>query len=74
MNLEAIKDAADFAETYPGSGELNWGEVSFDALASWVRQHPFYMSTVPTKDFDVESVKRMFESWWQAECKKGGEG
>lgn len=74
MTLEQIKDNADIAETYPESGILNWGEISFETIAEWVRQNPRQESAF-TEDFDVESVKSMFYEWWKStskneDCKK----
>lgn len=72
MTLDEIKEAADMAETFPGSGVLNWGEIGFEALASWVKkfnwQTPATGGRILTERFDVESVKGMFEDWWR----KGG--
>ena len=71
MTMAEIYDNAEMAETYPGSGELNWGEVSFATLAAWVALHPMQTSTF-TERFDVESVKGMFEQWWKEH--KGASG
>jgi hypothetical protein len=70
-----IKDDADMAETFPGSGELNWGEVGFKALAAWVDRYNWQgtgKSGVRTECFDVESVKGMFEKWWKEQNGKDG--
>ncbi len=67
MTLDEIKEAADMAETFPGSGVLNWGEIGFKALAEWVALNP-QQTAAATETFDVESVKAMFEDWWR----KGG--
>ena len=64
MTLEQIEDAADMAETWPGSNELNWGEIGFGELAAWVALNPD-QSVAKTAEFDVESVKGMFEEWWR---------
>ena len=61
-----IFEMADMAQTYPGSGELNWGEISFDALFDWVT----IQKTTGAQDLfslDVESVKGCFERWWKRE-------
>lgn len=63
MDHDKIMDAANMAETHPGSGRLNWGEVPFSALAAWVDLHPQWSV------FDVESVRGAFEDWWNG----GGE-
>lgn len=65
MTIEEIKDAADMAETWPGSGLLNWGEIGFDTLAAWVALYP-KQEVAATETFDVESVKDMFEEWWKS--------
>ena len=58
-----IMDAANSAETWPGSRALNWGEVPLWALVEWASMHP-QQQTARTDAFDIESVKRMFEQWW----------
>jgi hypothetical protein len=68
VTLEEIKEAADMAEKWPGANVLNFGELPFKALAWWVVMHP-QQSVDATENFDVESVKGMFEEWWRA---KGG--
>ena len=40
MTIAEIKDDADMAETWPGSGVLNWGEIGFKTLAAWVALNP----------------------------------
>jgi hypothetical protein len=69
MNLHDIKAAADRAETAPGSGMLNWGRLSFRALAAWVE---YYNWCQPpdgpygrTEDMDVDTARRAFEAWWK---------
>jgi len=64
MTLKQIKDNADMAETYPESGVLNWGEISFETLSEWVRLNPRQKHSF-TEDFDVESVKSMFYELWK---------
>ena len=64
MTLEEIKEAADMAEKWPGATVLNFGEVSFKALAAWVALNP-QQAIDATDNFDVESVKGMFEDWWR---------
>jgi hypothetical protein len=71
MTYAEIKDDADMAETYPGSGELNWGEVGFKTLVAWVASHS-HQGKTKTYDFDVESVKGMFEKWWKEQNRKDG--
>lgn len=68
VNEKEIREQADLAETYPNSNVLNWNEVSFEVLSSWVELFPA-QSVAATKEFDVESVKQMFYVWWL----KGGE-
>lgn len=63
MTLKEIKENADWAETYPGSGELNFGEVGFTALSDWVTQ----IQDEGLSSCDVESVKMEFEKWWKRE-------
>jgi hypothetical protein len=65
MTIEEIKDAADMAEKWPGACVLNWGEVGWDTLAAWVALNP-EQAVAATEDFDVESVKGLFEEWWRA--------
>ena len=64
MTIAEIKDDADMAETWPGSGVLNWGEIGFKTLAAWVALNP-QQTVAATDTFDVESVKGMFEEWWR---------
>lgn len=64
MTVEQIKENADNAETYPESGNLNWGEISFETLAAWVHHFP-RQNIAFTEDFDVISVCGMFEQWWK---------
>ena len=52
------------AEKWPGATVLNFGEVPFKALAAWVALNP-QQSVDATDNFDVESVKGMFEDWWR---------
>jgi hypothetical protein len=59
--MDEIKDAADMAETWPGSGTLDFAELSFRVLAEWA------MNTDHARGLDVESVTVMFERWWRAE-------
>ena len=69
MTLDEIKEAADMAEKWPGATVLNFGEVPFKALAAWVAlvKTP---SVDATDNFDVESVKGMFEEWWRTANEK----
>ena len=64
MTLEEIKEAADMAEKWPGATVLNFGEVPFKALVAWVALNP-QQAVDSTDNFDVESVKGMFEDWWR---------
>jgi len=64
VTTEEIKEAADMAEKYPDANELNFGEVPFKALVAWVASHS-RRGDLLTMDFDVESVKDMFEEWWR---------
>ena len=64
QTMREIKESADMAETYPESGVLNWGEISFDTLIDWVT----HQKTTGEQDvfsLDVESVKGCFERWWR---------
>ena len=61
MTMDEIRDAADMAETWPGSQKLELSELPFVVLAEWASK------TGVTVDTDVESVKFMFERWWRAE-------
>ena len=61
MTMEEIKDAADMADTWPGSRTLNFSELPFRVLVEWA------MKSGDVVGFDVESVKFMFERWWSAE-------
>ena len=54
------------AETYPGSCELNWGEIAFDTLHAWVT-HQKSAGDMDVFNLDVESVKGCFERWWKRE-------
>jgi hypothetical protein len=72
-----IKEAADMAEKWPGATVLNFGEVPFKALAAWVALNP-QQAVGATDNFDVESVKDMFEDWWRTASdspagRRGGE-
>ena len=69
MTVDEIKENADMAETWPGSGKLNWGEVGFNTLAAWVAEFNWADASegLRTETFDVESVKCMFEAWWHTQ-------
>jgi len=73
MTVDEIKENADMAETWPGSGTLNWGEVGFNTLAAWVAEFNWQIPQngvgIRTDTFDVESVKGMFEDWWRTQNK-----
>lgn len=60
-----IKDAADMAETWPGSGVLNWGEVGWETLEAWVALSVEIGGDASLPKYDVESVKGCFERWWR---------
>lgn len=61
-----IKEHANMAETFPGSGVLNWGEIEWEALASWVALSVEIGGDAAMPSMDVESVKGCFERWWEA--------
>ena len=65
--MREIREAADMAETFPGSGVLNWGEMNMQAFCDWVAQvAPQDVGTDhPVGVFDVESVQGMFDCWWR---------
>ena len=65
MTMQDIKDAADMAETWPGSGVLDWGEVPWQALADWVTLSVDIGGDAALLTYDVESVKGCFERWWK---------
>ena len=71
MTQDEIMAVADMAETWPGSGALNWNEVPFGVLAAWVAKHPGNKA-MPTRGFDVESVKDMFQTWWSKQSEQEG--
>lgn len=74
MTHEEIMDNADMAETWPDSGKLNWGKISMATLCDWVRFMRFVFYIQHNKDiegFDVETVKGMFEEWWQNKHRNG---
>jgi len=64
MTLEEIRESADMSEKWPGATVLNFGELPFRALAAWVALNPKQKVDL-TENFDVESVKGMFEDWWR---------
>ena len=64
--MDEIKDAADMAETWPGSQKLEFGELPFRVLVEWA------MKSGDVVGLDVESVKHMFGRWWRAEKTKPG--
>ena len=64
QTMSEIKAWADMAETYPESGELNWCEISFDALLDWVT-HEKNSGSQDLFSLDLESVKGCFERWWK---------
>ena len=67
LSESEIRDNADRAETFPGSGKLNWSEISLKTLIAWADLYP-NPGLDKTINFDVENVKIMFEAWW----KRGG--
>ncbi len=64
--LASIKDHADMAETYPGSGALNWGEIGWEALSAFVALSVEIAGDATLPECDVESVKGEFERWWKS--------
>ena len=65
LSMADIRDHADMAETYPGSGVLNWGEVGWKALSAWVTLSVEIAGDAALPTYDVESVKGCFERWWR---------
>lgn len=63
-SMADIKAHADMAETWPGSGVLNWGEIQWDALAAWVTLSVEVGGDAGLPKFDVYSVQGLFERWW----------
>ena len=54
---DRIKDALDRAETYDGSGEINWGEVDVQTIFDYALLHNI-------RNMDINSVKsRILEHW-----------
>jgi len=52
-----IKEALDHAETWDGSGIINWGEVPMSVLVQFAKSSDMM-------DYDVESVQEvMLERW-----------
>jgi hypothetical protein len=64
-SMADIKDHADTAETWPGSGVLNWGEIGWEALTAWVTLSVEIGGDAGLPSCDVESVKGCFERWWK---------
>lgn len=65
-SMADIKENADMAETWPGSGVLNWGEIGWGALSAWVTLSVAIGGDATLPEYDVESVKSMFEEWWRS--------
>lgn len=65
-SMADIKENADMAETWPGSGILNWGEIGWGALSAWVTLSVEIGGDATLPEYDVESVKSMFEEWWRS--------
>ena len=70
MTLPEIRETADMAETFPNSGKLNFGEISFRTLLEWVMIKKVSDTNTPLDMFDVESVKDMFQEWWLEQKKE----
>jgi len=73
MTEGEILEAADMAETYPGSGVLNMEEIGIDVLVAWCRLvdgKPGYENAMTC---DVILIVQMFRWWWQQQKKGGGE-
>jgi hypothetical protein len=66
MTMEEIREHADMAETWPGSGVLNWGEIGWLVLADWVTLSVDAAGDYVLTLYDVESVKGCFERWWKS--------
>lgn len=69
-SMADIKENADMAETWPGSGVLNWGEIGWGALSAWVTLSVAIGGDATLPEYDVESVKSMFEEWWRSANKE----
>jgi hypothetical protein len=69
MTIQELKEAGDMAETYPNSGVINFGEISWLTLEAWVNNR-ISIGYVSAKYLDVESIKDEFERWWKRENKK----
>ena len=65
-SMADIKDHADMAAPWPGSGVLNWGEIGWGAMAAWVTLSVEIGGDATLPEYDVESVKSMFEEWWRS--------
>jgi len=64
MTIDEIRAAADQAEAWPGAKKINFTELRFGVLSSWVASYPDKV-VAAFATFDVESVKEMFEDWWR---------
>jgi hypothetical protein len=66
MTMAEILDDANMAETYPGSGVLDWGEIEWTVLETWVSLSVEIGGDASLPECDVESVKGCFERWWKS--------
>jgi len=57
MNIKIV-ECMDMAQTFPDSGIINWGEVPFEAMASFATQENM-------NDYDVESVQQVMVEQWK---------
>jgi len=60
-----VMEALDRAETFQGSGVIDFEEVEFAVVMHW------FDVTGYDKTYDLMSVMRMVQWWWN-EKKKGG--
>ena len=71
MTVPEILEAASMAETYPGSRELNWGEIGWKTLEAWVH-HRVSGGDGSLVDLDICSIQGAFERWWKARSEPAG--
>jgi hypothetical protein len=64
MTIQEVKEAADMAETYPNSGELNFREIGWSTLERWVK-HQEDEGDSAIRFFDIHSITMLFEKWWK---------
>lgn len=65
-----IYERIDMAETYPGSGVLNFGEV-------WLRTITDWCDLVRGTDYDcekcdIESIMQTMQKWWRDKTPRAG--